>query len=188
MIKNPYLYSYLPLITIVLFSLTFGLYSVNEAVILFHKIGVYAGMHEFLSDVQMRILLLIVFALIYFMIFSALKLIGETIHDVGMLFFTKDRIDQAMENKANAGVVIFFFGALASVAGLVNVFILVGIFLLSAIFYFIFVTYKLSDYLSFGSILGIMLFEMTMWILLLTLVVYAIFKLYNGIVSSLPFN
>ena len=71
MIKNPYLYSYLPLITIILFSLTFGLYSVNEAVVLFHKIGVYAGMHEFLSDVQMRILLLIVFALIYFMIFSA---------------------------------------------------------------------------------------------------------------------
>ncbi|WP_407635308.1 DUF5366 family protein [Kurthia senegalensis] len=33
-----------------------------------------------------------------------------------------------------------------------------------------------------------MLFEITMWILLLTLVVYAIFKLYNGIVSSLPFN
>ena len=75
MIKNPYLYSYLPLITIILFSLTFGLFSVNEAIILFRKIGVYGGMHEFLSDVQMRMLLFIVFSTLYFMVFSALKLI-----------------------------------------------------------------------------------------------------------------
>lgn len=92
MIKNPYLYSYLPLITIILFSLTFGLFSVNEAIILFRKIGVYGGMHEFLSDVQMRMLLLIVFSTLYFMVFSALKLIGETIHNVGMLFSQKTRL------------------------------------------------------------------------------------------------
>lgn len=187
MIKNPYLYSYLPLITIILFSLTFGLFSVNEAIILFRKIGVYGGMHEFLSDVQMRMLLLIVFSTLYFMVFSALKLIGETIHNVGMLFFTKDSIDSAI-TKVRGGSVIFFFGSLASVVGLTSVYILVAIFIASAFIYFIYVTYKMSDVISFGAVLGVMLFEIVMWVVILTLLAYAIFKLYNGIVSSLPFN
>lgn len=187
MIKNPYLYSYLPLITIILFSLTFGLYSVNEAVILFRKIGVYGGMREFLSDVQMRVLLLIVFSTLYFMVFSALKLIGETIHNVGMLFFTKDSIDSAI-NKTRGGSVIFFFGSLLSVVGVTNSYILVAIFVATAFIYFIYVTYKMSDVIPFGAVLGVMLFEIVIWAVIIALLAYTIFKLYNGIVSSLPFN
>ena len=34
--------------------------------------------------------LLIISALMFFMVFSALKLIGETIHELAMLFFSKD--------------------------------------------------------------------------------------------------
>lgn len=87
--KNPYVYGYLPLITIILFSLTFGLYTVTESIEVFKSIGVYTGMREFLSEIQLRVFLLIVFALCFFMLFSALKLIGETIHELAMLFFQK---------------------------------------------------------------------------------------------------
>ena len=45
--KNPYIYGYLPLITILLFSLTFGMYAVSESLQVFHAIGVYSGMREF---------------------------------------------------------------------------------------------------------------------------------------------
>ena len=67
--KNPYLYGYLPLITIILFSFTFGIFAVSESLQLFQSIGVYNGMREFLSDLELRFVLLIVFALIFFMLF-----------------------------------------------------------------------------------------------------------------------
>lgn len=106
--KNPYLYGYLPLITIVLFSLTFGIFAVSESLQLFQAIGVYNGMREFLSDLELRFVLLIIFALVFFMLFSALKLLGETIHELGMLFFSKDKEGQTI-HAARGGYVIFFF-------------------------------------------------------------------------------
>ena len=109
--RNPYIYGYLPLITILLFSLTFGMYAVGEALQLFQAIGVYSGMREFLSDFELRVLLLVVFALIFFMAFSALKLVGETIHELGMLFFSKDN-EGAAVSQARGGYVILFIGAM----------------------------------------------------------------------------
>ncbi|GEK34681.1 DUF5366 family protein [Kurthia sibirica] len=185
--KNPYIYGYLPLITIILFSLTFGLYTVTESIEIFKKIGVYTGVREFLSEIQLRVFLLIVIATIYFMIFSALKLIGETIHDMGMLFFSKD-IEGKGVFALKGGSVIFFFGSLLSAIGITNIYILAAIFVVTIFIYFVFVIYKISVHVSFGASVGVMLFEMVTWVVIITLVVYAFFKLYNGIVSSLPFN
>ncbi len=185
--KNPYIYGYLPFITIILFSLTFGLFTVTESLQLFKSIGVYSGMREFLSDVQMRIFLLIVFALCFFMIFSALKLIGETIHELAMLFFSKD-LDGKTVYEARGGNVIFFFGAIASAFGIQSFWILLIILLATTFIYFVYVIYKLSNYMSFGATVGVMIFEIVIWAVFLTLIVYVVFKLYNGIVSSLPFS
>ena len=55
--KNPYLFGYLPFVSICLFSLTFGVYTVGLSVDLFKEIGLYAGMREFLTDFQLRICL-----------------------------------------------------------------------------------------------------------------------------------
>lgn len=100
--KNPYIYGYLPLITILLFSLTFGMYAVGESLQIFRAIGVYSGMREFLSDVELRVFLLIVFAVVFFMLFSALKLVGETIHELGMLFFQKTTMVQLLAKREAA--------------------------------------------------------------------------------------
>lgn len=184
--KNPYLYGYLPLITIILFSFTFGLFAVSESLQLFQAIGVYNGMREFLSDLELRFVLLIVFALIFFMAFSALKLIGETIHELGMLFFSKDKEGQTI-HAARGGYVIFFFGAFASVIGIQSIMVLVTIFIVTIFFYFIFNVYKMSQYMSFVGVIGLIFFEVLSWFLLLALIIYAVLKLYNGVLASLPF-
>lgn len=106
--KNPYLYGYLPFITIILFSFSFSMLAISESLQLLRAIGVYNGMREFLSDLELRFVLLIVFVLLFFMIFSALKLIGETIHELGMLFFSKDKEGQTI-HAARGGYVIFFW-------------------------------------------------------------------------------
>lgn len=184
--KNPYLYGYLPLITIILFSFTFGIFAVSESLQLFQSIGVYNGMREFLSDLELRFVLLIVFALIFFMLFSALKLIGETIHELGMLFFSKDQAGETI-NAGRDGYVIFFFGAFASVIGIQSMVILITIFLATVICYFIFNVYKMSQYMSLTGVIGLIFFEILSWFILLTLIAYALVKLYNGILASLPF-
>ena len=184
--KNPYLYGYLPLITIILFSFTFGIFAVSESLQLFQSIGVYNGMREFLSDIELRFVLLVVFALIFFMLFSALKLIGETIHELGMLFFSKDKAGETI-NVARSGYVIFFFGAFASVIGIQSIVILIAIFLVTVFCYFIFNVYKMSQYMSFTGMIGLIFFEVLAWFVLLALIAYAVVKLYNGILASLPF-
>ncbi|ETT81927.1 DUF5366 family protein [Viridibacillus sp. FSL R5-0477] len=183
--KNPYVYGYLPLITIILFSLTFGLYTVTESIEVFKSIGVYTGMREFLSEIQLRVFLLIVFALCYFMLFSALKLIGETIHELAMLFFSKD-IDGKTVAEARGGNVIFFFGAIASAFGIQSFMLLMIIFLLTVLTYFIYVIYKISNHMTLGATIGVLIFDILLWSILITLIVYVIFKLYNGILASLP--
>ena len=184
--KNPYLYGYLPLITIILFSGTFGIFAVSESLQFFQSIGVYNGMREFLSDLELRFVLFIIFALIFFMLFSALKLIGETIHELGMLFFSKDKAGETI-NVARSGYVIFFFGAFASVVGIQSIVILIAIFLVTVFCYFIFNVYKMSQYMSFTGMIGLIFFEVLAWFVLLALIAYAVVKLYNGILASLPF-
>lgn len=184
--KNPYVFGFLPLITIVLFSLTFSTFTMNKAIELFKVIGVYSGMREFLSDLELKLFLLILFALVYFMLFSAMKLIAETIHELGMLFFSKDYEGKTMA-QARGGYVIFFVGAVISAVGFQSIQILLLIFLATAFIYFIYVVYKLSSSMSVVGTIGLIMFEIIVWSLFLALMVYVIIKLYNGIIASLPF-
>lgn len=184
--KNPYIYGYLPLFTILLFSLTFGIYTVGVSVELFLSIGIYTGMREFLSDIELRIFLLVIFALCFFMLFSALKLVGETIHEIGMLFFSKDQEGETIR-AARGGYVILFFGALFTVFGIQSFIALITIFFITVLAYFIYKVYKMSHFMSLTGMIGFISFEIVFWALLLTIIIYIILKLYNGLLASLPF-
>lgn len=184
--KNPYLYGYLPLFSILLFSLTFGIFTVGVALDLFSSIGLYVGMREFLSDLELKLLLLIIISLCYFMLFSALKLIGETIHEIGMLFFSKDKVGETV-HAARGGYVIFFFGAIVSSFAIQSFFVLVIIFVVTVLTYFIYSIYKISKYLSLPSVIGLTIFELIIWAIFVISIVYVGLKLYNGILASLPF-
>lgn len=184
--KNPYVFGFLPLITILLFSLTFSVFTMNKAIALFKVIGVYSGMREFLSDLELKLLLLVILVLVFFMLFSALKLIAETIHELGMLFFSKD-LEGKTISQARGGYVIFFVGAAISAVGSQSIQLLLIIFLATAFIYFIYVVFKLSSSMSLWGTVGLIMFEIIIWSLFLALILYAIIKLYNGLIASLPF-
>lgn len=184
--RNPYLYGYLPLFSILLFSVTFGIYTVGITLDIFSSIGIYAGMREFLSDLELKIFLLVVISLFYFMLFSALKLIGETIHEIGMLLFSKDKVGETV-HAARGGYVIFFFGAIISSFAIQSLLILVVIFGITTITYFIFNIYKMSKYLSYTGLIGLTIFELLIWAVFIISLLFVGLKLYNGILASLPF-
>ncbi|MDN4609080.1 DUF5366 family protein [Sporosarcina highlanderae] len=183
--RNPYLFGYLPFLTITLFSLTFGVFLVGTSIEFFGEIGLYAGMREFLTDSQLNLFLLVLYTLAFFMMFSALKLIAETIHETAMLFFSKDAGGESY-SEAKSGNVIYFFGALTSVAGIQSIKLLIAIFLLTTLVYFIYAVFKLSKFMTLGSTLGLLSFEILVWGVLLTGIIYILIKLYNGVLASLP--
>jgi len=184
--KNPYLFGFMPLVTIVLFSLTFGLYGVTEAITFSKEIGLYGGMREFLSDFQLRMFLLIILTFSFFMVFSALKLIAETIHEIAMLFFSKDVSGEGFRN-ARSGNVIYFIGSMVSVVGIQSIQILIGVFLLTTFIYFVYVIYRMSPYMNVISMIGMVIFEIVVWSVLIAFILYVVLKLYNGLMASLPF-
>ncbi|MDW0117604.1 DUF5366 family protein [Sporosarcina thermotolerans] len=183
--RNPYLFGYLPFLTITLFSLTFGVFMVGTSIKLFGEIGLYAGMREFLTDSQLRLFLLVIYSLAFFMIFSALKLIAETIHETAMLFFSKDAVGESY-SEAKSGNLIYFFGALASVAGVQSIQVLLIIFLLTTFVYFVYMVFKLSKFMTLSRTVGLLFFEIIVWGTLLSVIIYILLKLYNGILASLP--
>lgn len=185
--KNPYLFGYLPFVTIMLFSLTFGVYSVGETLVLFKEIGLYQGMREFLSDFQLRIFLLTMYTLLFFMIFAALKLIAVTIQETALLFFLKEEAD-ASYSASKSGAVIYFIGALASSIGIQSWKTLVLIFLVTSFVYFIYVVYKLSPFMPLTHTMGLIFFQIIIWSVLVAGLVYIIFRLYNGVLASIPLS
>ncbi|GEM_PF-186102 len=188
--KNPYLFSYLPFFTIMLFSLTFGVYTVGWSLGVFREIGLYSGLLEFLTDTQLKLFLLTIYALAYFMVFSALKLIAETIHETAMLFFYKSRSGEEGDVIAapddRGGKLIYFIGALVSAAAVQSIVWLGLIFLGATFIYFIHSTYQLHHQFSIATIIGIIFFEVIVWTVLLFAVVYILLRLYNGIAASIP--
>lgn len=188
--KNPYLFSYLPFFTIMLFSLTFGVYTVGYSLSIFREIGLYKGLLEFLTDTQLRLFLLTIYALFYFMVFSALKLIAATIHETAMLFFYRalppsDSPVQPFRDD-RGGKLIYFIGALASSLAIQSILWLLIVFVAVTFIYFVYSSYKLHHQLPLSAIVGIIFFEFIVWAVLLSIVVYILLRLYNGIAASIP--
>lgn len=183
--RNPYLFGYLPFLTVLFYAFIFGVYLVGVSIDFFHAIGLYDGMREFLSDVQLRMFLLVIYALFFFMFFSALKLIGETIHNSAMLFFSKD-LEGKSYAETRTGSVIYFAGAIITAVGIHSIQLMAILFLLTTIVYFIFTVFKLSQFMSVPSMIGLIAFEVIAWGILISSVIYILLKLYNGVLASLP--
>ncbi|RBP05397.1 DUF5366 family protein [Rossellomorea aquimaris] len=183
--KNTYLTSYLPLFSILLFSLTFSVYGVEVFVDIFKKIGVYPGMREFLSDMQLKLAILILLMVAFFMVFAALKLIAETINGISMLFFSMDS-DGELYNRVRTGSMIYFIGGLVSVLSLKSFLGLLIIFALSSVVYFIYFVYKISPSLSNMGLFGVVGLQVFSWSSLFLTIFFVCLKLYNGVMASLP--
>ncbi len=171
--------------SILLFSLTFSVYGVGVFETLSKKIGVYAGMSEFLSEMQLKLAILILLMMIFFMILSALKLIAETINGISMLFFSIDS-EGELYNKVRPGSMIYFIGGLVSVLSFQSFKGLIGIFVLTSVVYFFYFVNKISSSLTKAGILGVVSMQLFSWAALILTIFFVLIKLYNGLMASLP--
>ncbi|MBB5173342.1 DUF5366 family protein [Texcoconibacillus texcoconensis] len=183
--QNTYLTSYFPLMSICLFSLSLAKYTEGIIVLWLEQVGMFAQLGDWFSEHQFLLMLLFILTLIYFMIFSALKLIANTINELTMLFFSKDR-DGTGLSTVRSGAWIFLIGSLASIFVMFSFPLLMATLLLSSFIYFVFFVYKVSDSLSSAGLVGMIFFQLFFWFLFITSVFYALFTLYEGFLASLP--
>ncbi|RDI36935.1 hypothetical protein DFR59_12422 [Falsibacillus pallidus] len=184
-VKNTYLTGYMPLLSILLFSLSFSIYGEGQIISFFKWIGLYKGMREIMSAGEIKVSLLVMIALFMFMLLSALKLIAQTIHELALLFFSKDVEGESLK-KVRSGSLIFFTGGTLSIFCAFSVWALVIVFFVTAFGYFVFYLYKVSAGLSVMGLVGIILYEVLSWALFLLVVIYSGFRLYQGLLASLP--
>ncbi|MEC2071982.1 YufK family protein [Alkalihalophilus marmarensis] len=183
--SNRYITSHFPLISILLFSLTFALYTQTLILTQLVDLGVYDGMREFFSENGIKLTMLFLLMLFFFMIFSALKLIADTTVELSMLFFSKD-IEGVELNKIRAGSSIFMGLSIISLALTQDIIYLTAAFAAACFIYFVYFVYKVSDSLSILGLIGLIFFHIIFWSTFLIAVIYALVKLYNSFMASLP--
>jgi hypothetical protein len=183
--KNAYLTSHFPLISIILFSLAGSIYLERMTIYYLQSIGLYSGMIEFFSEQGIHLTLLFVMWLFFFMFFAALKLIANTVNELSLLFFSKDEVGTDLTN-IRRGSWIFLIGSIGSVIASFDLYVLLGTFLLSCFVYFIYFIYKVSVSLSATALIALIFFHVFFWFAFVMAVGYAIIKLYNSLIASLP--
>ncbi|MCK0470426.1 DUF5366 family protein [Halalkalibacter sp. APA_J-10(15)] len=182
---NRYITSHFPLISIVLFSLALAIYVQGLILTELVNMGVYSGMLEFISENGIKLTLLFLLMLFFFMVFSALKLIADTTIELSMLFFSKDEEGTEL-SKARAGAWIYLIGSIISLFVANQLIFILALFLLANFIYFVFLIYKVSDVLSFAGLVGFIFFQVFFWGAFVISVLYALVRLYNSFMASLP--
>jgi len=183
--SNTYITGYLPLIAILLYSMAFGMYAEAELIALLKKFGLYSGVLEFFSDQEIRLTLFFLTSLAFFMLFSALKLLADTMIQLSMLFFSKDR-EGLLLREARLGSMFYVCSALLSLLFVNHVTIIAGLFVITTLIYFIYFIYKTYSAFTFIGLIGMVCYHTLFWFTFASLVVYACLKLYNSLLESLP--
>lgn len=183
-IKNTYITSHFPLLSILIFSFSFSLYTVYKVIYWLETLGLYSGLLEFFSETSLKLSLLFLLALFYFMLFSALKLIANTVNELALFFFSKDQEGQVLM-KIRSGSIIFVVGSLLSLIFNQSLLMMTIIFLISCFVYFLFFLFKVSDFLMIGSMFGMVIMILLFWTAFVFLVSYIGLRIYNAILATL---
>ncbi|MEK4028351.1 MULTISPECIES: DUF5366 family protein [Bacillaceae] len=183
--KNTYLTGYLPLIAILLFSLSFALFVQGIIISLFKKVGLYNEMLELFTKTEINLVITVSLMIAFFFVIAGLKVIANTVNELSLLFFSKDTEGELLKAVRN-GSIIFFVGGLLSLISFSSLIGILAIFLLTAAGYLIFFVYKTSSSLSIANLIGIVTFQIVSWSALGVSLALLGMKVYNGLLGSLP--
>ncbi|MFK2826533.1 DUF5366 family protein [Bacillus sp. B190/17] len=183
--KNTYLTGYLPLIAILLFSLSLALFTQGLVISLFKQVGLYTDVLELFTETELNLAIIFSLLVLFFFVIAGLKVVANTVNELSLLFFSKDTEGELLKAIRN-GSIIFFVGGLISLISFSSLTGILIIFLLTAIGYLIFFVYKTSPSLSMANLIGIITFQIVSWSALgMTLALIGM-KVYNGLLASLP--
>lgn len=147
-------------------------------------LGLYSGLLEFFSETSLKLSLLFLLALFYFMLFSALKLIANTVNELALFFFSKDEEGQVLM-KIRSGSLIFVIGSLFALIFNQSFLVMCVIFAAVCFVYFVFFIVKVSDYLTIGGMFSLVFMILLFWAAFIFSVSYIGLRVYNALLATL---
>jgi hypothetical protein len=184
--KNTYLTSYFPLISIIFYSVSLAAYFEMYLLEKLETMGIYQGMLAGISlKGEMKLSIFFLVSFFFFMLFSALKLLADTMIELSLLFFSKD-IEGHNLNQIRRGTMIYLISGALSLLFVHHLIAILLIFITATAVYFIYFIYKISQSLSKTGLVGIMFFHVIVWFSFIAIIALLCLKLYNSILSSLP--
>ena len=168
-----------------LFSLSFAIYLENQAFIILNQIGLYEGLLEFFSGAGIKLTLLFIIFLLFFMMFSAIKLMADTILQISLLFFSNELDGESLKS-ARLASIVFLVGGSLSILCTFSILAIALVFFITIMLAFTYIVYKASAYLSTSGLIGFVFFQTFVWGCLITAIAYVVLKFYNSLLASLP--
>ncbi|WP_100332132.1 DUF5366 family protein [Bacillus xiapuensis] len=183
--KNTYLTGYLPVVSMLLFSLSLSMFTQKIMISLFKKVSLYNGMLEIFTETEVKLTIILALMLLFFMILSTLKVIADTVNQLSLLFFSKDTTGELLL-KTRSSSIIFFIGGLLSLISFSSLYGILLIFLVTAVSYFIYSVYRMAANLSTANLIGMISFQVAVWAFFSTMFALAGLKVYNSLLGNLP--
>ncbi|WP_312451478.1 DUF5366 family protein [Exiguobacterium sp.] len=183
---NVYLLSYAPLISILLFSTSLAIATTELALHWLDQVGVYDELLQLLTARDTKLVVWLGFLIVYFMIFSSLKLLSDTINQLGFAFFIKEQEGTTL-GMLRPGSILLLVGGCVSFAFMTS-FLHVGIVLLVSFFiYFIFYTVQISKMTNAAGAVGLIIFSFLAWGVLLAGLSWVGLTLFNSFGEAILF-
>lgn len=183
--KNAYLTSHFPILAILFFCLSFGIWSQQYIAAFLESAGIYQGMLEFFSDNGIKLTMLFVLMLVFFMIIAALKLISDTMMGLSLLFFLSEEKGDIRSYLQSCAWIYLMAGGV-SLFLTSYLYILGGLFIGATLASFVYLIIRLAPSLRFAGVAGFLLLHLSFWGLFIFGTGYAGLRLYNSFLHSLP--
>ncbi|WP_203363158.1 DUF5366 family protein [Bacillus sp. REN10] len=183
--KNTYLIGYLPVVAMLLFSLSLSMFTQKIIIGLFKKVSLYNSLLEMFTETEVKLTITLALMLLFFMILATFKVIADTVNQLSLLFFSKDTTGELLL-KTRTSSIVFFVGGLLSLISFSSLTGILIIFVITAIGYFVYFVYKIAPDLSVANLVGMISFQVAVWAFFTTMFALGGLKVYNGLLGNLP--
>ncbi|WP_088071310.1 DUF5366 family protein [Gottfriedia luciferensis] len=184
--KNIYYTSFYAFLTIILFTVAITLNIFQLAINFLSVSGILQPLTDMIPEKEIRILTFLGIAFLFYLVLSGLKLISDMIWQFALLFFSKDKegVDYLATKKYSF---VFLIGGLIAVFLNSSLLYIAIIFLLTVIAFLILFLIKQSANYTLLGLIGVIMFQLIIWGLIGSGLVYAFFTLFAKFKTSMPF-
>lgn len=184
--KNIYYTSYFAFLSIILFTVAITLNLFQLTINFLSVSGILQPLTDIMPEKEIRILTFVGISFIIYLVLSGLKLISDLFWQFALLFFSKDNegVDLLASKKFSY---VFILGGLIAVFLNSSLMYIAIIFLVTIIAFIILFLIKQSANFTVLGIIGFIIFQLAIWAVIGSGVIYAYYKLFAKFLTALPF-
>lgn len=177
--KNIYLLSYIPFISILMFGMAFSLYVYDYLRVQMSQLGLYEGLSTYITAEYLNITVFLLVLVLILMLLSLLKLFAETLLKFSFMFFARGDENGSYFIYSQIGSLFYLVGGILSIFCSASLILVAALLLVSTLCYFVYVLYKLGNSISLLCTVGIILFQIFSWLIIINVAYILLVRLFN---------